>query len=65
MELTERQRAIVEAFVLEGLTYRQVAERFGIAPGTVNPILKYSARKLGTDRISREALRPLLLESIL
>lgn len=54
-ELTARQREILELW-LSGLTYVELAERCGISPGTVNPHLRKIAQKLGTRRISREAL---------
>jgi len=54
--LTDRQRQVLELF-LSGLTYKEVATALGISPETVNPHLKVIARKMGTNRISREVLR--------
>lgn len=61
--LTVRQRQVLELW-LEGVTYRELADRLGISPETVNPHLKAIARKLGTRRISRVGLREALREAV-
>ena len=53
--LTARQSEVLDLF-LSGLTYKEVAAACGISPSTINPHLKVCARKMGTTKISREAL---------
>ncbi len=60
--LTPRQREIVEAYVLEGLTYTETAERFGLSPQSINPTLRLIARKMGETRYARDVLRELLCQ---
>lgn len=57
--LTDRQQEILGLW-LDDIPYRQLAEKAGIAPGTVNPHLKAIAKKLGAAGISRENLRAAL-----
>jgi DNA-binding CsgD family transcriptional regulator len=54
--LTARQQEVLDLW-LGGSTYRELASALGISPETVNPHLKAIARKLGTTKISRAALR--------
>jgi RNA polymerase sigma factor (sigma-70 family) len=54
-DLTPRQKEILDLW-LSGKTYRQISDQLGISVGTFNPHLKRIARKLGTTKISREAL---------
>lgn len=54
--LTDRQKQIAELFV-SGKTYKQVADECGISSQTVHPTLKAVRKKLGTDSISRAALK--------
>jgi RNA polymerase sigma factor (sigma-70 family) len=60
VQLTERQRQVLDLW-LSGKTYKEVAAECNISPETVNPHLRRIARKLGTTRISREALTELVV----
>lgn len=58
--LTERQQQVVDLYVIQGLTYRQTAERLGLSPETINPVLKQVMHKFGSKKISRAALKAAL-----
>lgn len=59
VDLTARQADVARRFCC-GKTYRQVAAELDIAPGTINPVLKQVAKKLGTTKIGRRVLCRLL-----
>lgn len=58
--LTARQQQVVDLYVIQGLTYRQTAERLGLSPETINPVLKQVMHKFGVKTISRAAMRQAL-----
>ena len=54
--LTRRQQEVLGLW-LDDVPYKELAERLGISPETVNPHLKAIRKKLGAAGISRAALR--------
>lgn len=54
-DLTARQAEVVRRFCC-GKTYREVAAELDLSPGTINPVLKQVAKKLGTTKIARRVL---------
>ena len=51
--LPERSREIMNCVFLEGLKYREVAERYGISVSTVKTLLGNSVKKL-RERLDKE-----------
>jgi len=58
-DLTARQAEVARRFCC-GKTYREVAAELDLSPGTINPVLKQVARKLGTRHIARRILCKLI-----
>jgi RNA polymerase sigma factor (sigma-70 family) len=45
-ELPDEQRSVVEAQVLDGLTFREIAEETGISPDTLAARKRYAIKRL-------------------
>ncbi|MBC5620164.1 sigma-70 family RNA polymerase sigma factor [Butyricimonas sp. NSJ-56] len=58
--LPERSREIMNCVFLEGLKYREVAERYGISVSTVKTLLGNSVKKL-RERLNKELFSGFLL----
>ena len=58
--LPERSRAVVNGVFVEGLKYREVAERYGISVSTVKTLLGLSVKKL-RERLNEELFAGFLL----
>lgn len=58
--LPERSRDVMNGVFVEGLKYRQVAERYGISISTVKTLLSHSVQKL-RERLSDELWAGFLL----
>ena len=61
-KLTPRQRQITRMFV-DGMTYVEVARVLGLSPGTINPVLRQAARRMGCPGIGRKVLQKWMLET--
>jgi RNA polymerase sigma factor (sigma-70 family) len=48
-ELPEEQRAVIEAQVLDGLTFREIAEETGISPDTLAARKRYAIARLAAS----------------
>ena len=58
--LPERSRDVVNGVFVEGLKYREVAERYGISVSTVKTLLGLSVKKL-RERLNEELFAGFLL----
>ena len=58
--LPERSRDVVNGVFVEGLKYREVAERYGISVSTVKTLLGLSVKKL-RERLNEELCAGFLL----
>lgn len=56
--LTERQLQIATMFVLDNMTWTEVAATLGLSRETINPTLRAVAAKFGETSISRGVLKP-------
>ena len=59
-QLPERSREVMKCVFVEGMKYREVAERYGISVSTVKTLLGNSVRKL-RERLNKEMYSGFLL----
>lgn len=59
-QLPERSREVMKCVFVEGMKYREVAERYGISVSTVKTLLGHSVRKL-RERLNKEMYSGFLL----